>query len=333
MTNSAFRIIREMFYGAATTSDNIGFVDINEGFTFVVYERIDNDAFVLWINNDQSESGEYLDYALYYIPEAPDKMPDIYEEWDELTDNGRMVAYRLINADDYTTPDSIHRHLMDVLTTAIRTTKTIKEANHGDIAKGFVVIEGLDGAGTTTQAALLGKRLEAAGIPHITTKEPTDGPIGRLIRQALRKEISLPSEALAMLYAADRADHLYGEDGVMGHLDNGELVVSDRYFYSSIAYQGLTLPADDIRALNDGFPHPELLVFVDTPVEECMRRIASRGEAAELFEKEDVLRRTRDGYMAEIRRLPEGVRLLVIDGTKTPEKIADEIWTAVKVMA
>ena len=76
MDNSAFRIIREMFYGAATTSDDIGFVDINDVFTFVVYQRIENDAFVLWINNNQSDSGEYLDYALYYIPEAPEKMPD-----------------------------------------------------------------------------------------------------------------------------------------------------------------------------------------------------------------------------------------------------------------
>lgn len=201
-----------------------------------------------------------------------------------------------------------------------------------NIAKGFIVIEGLDGAGTTTQAFLLEKRLDAAGFPVFATREPTDGPIGRLIRQALRKEFTLPSKALAMLYAADRADHLYGVDGVLKHLDNGELVVSDRYFYSSVAYQGLTLPADDIRALNDDFPHPELLVFVDTPVDECMRRIANRGEAAELFEKEDVLRRTRAGYIAEIRRLPEGVRLLIVDGTMTPEEIADEIWTTVRAM-
>ena len=130
MTNSAFRIIREMFYAAATTSDSIGFVDINDGFTFVVYERIGSDAFVLWINNGQSDSGEYLDYALYLIPEVPNKMPDEYEEWDELTDNGRMIAYRIINADDYTTPDAVHRHLIDILTTAVRTTKTIKEVNH-----------------------------------------------------------------------------------------------------------------------------------------------------------------------------------------------------------
>lgn len=131
MTNSAFRIIREMFYAAATTSDDIGFVDINDGFTFVIYERIDNDAFVLWINNDQSDSGEYLDYALYFIPEAPEKMPDMYEEWDALTDNGRTVAYRIINADDYTSPDAVYRHLTDILTTAVRTTKIVKEADNG----------------------------------------------------------------------------------------------------------------------------------------------------------------------------------------------------------
>lgn len=128
MTNNAFRIIREMFYGATTTSDDIGFVDINDGFTFVVYQRIGNDAFVLWINNDQSEAGEYLDYALYFIPKAPEKMPDEYEDWDDLTDNGRTVAYRIINADDYTSPDAVHRHLMDILTTAVRTAKTVKEA-------------------------------------------------------------------------------------------------------------------------------------------------------------------------------------------------------------
>ena len=127
MTNSAFRIIREMFYAAATTSDSIGFVDINDGFTFVVYERIGNDAFVLWINNDQSESGEYLDFALYCIPKAPEKMPDEYEEWDALTDSGKMIVYRLVNADDYATPDAIAKALLDILTTAVRTTKAVKE--------------------------------------------------------------------------------------------------------------------------------------------------------------------------------------------------------------
>ncbi len=104
----------------------------------------------------------------------------------------------------------------------------------------FIVFEGLDGAGTTTQLHLLEKNLKEAGVTVFATAEPTDSAIGRLIRSVLRKEISVEPKTLAMLYATDRYEHLYGKGGIIEHLDAGDTVICDRYLYSSIAYQSIT---------------------------------------------------------------------------------------------
>lgn len=190
----------------------------------------------------------------------------------------------------------------------------------------LIVFEGLDGAGTTTQMHLLKEKLEKRNKKAFITHEPTDNPIGRVVRDALQKKFETTPRALALLYASDRDDHLYNKSyGIMKHLEEGEIVISDRYFYSSIAYQGVELDYDFISQINSPFPHADYIIFVDTPVDDCMARIEKRGEEKELFEKEEYLTLVRKNYLSQFSSLPDGVKLITIDGRKKIEEITLEI--------
>ena len=192
----------------------------------------------------------------------------------------------------------------------------------------FIVFEGLDGAGTTTQAARLGSWLRARGIDVETTKEPSTGPIGAVLRQVIEGRIALDRAAIALAFAADRADHLYNPvNGVVRSLDAGRWVVSDRYVLSSLAYQddGATSRAW-LREINAPALEPDLTIFVDTPVDVCAARLSARSSHAELFD--DALLRTRSSYEALIGEIPSPVAR--VDGSGTVDEVADAIAAAVE---
>lgn len=191
----------------------------------------------------------------------------------------------------------------------------------------LIVLEGLDGAGTTTQMKRIAKRLESEGKKVFITHEPTDNPIGLLVRSVLQKKISTTPLSLALLYASDREDHLNNEEyGINKYLDEGYFVISDRYFYSSIAYQSVDCHPSFIKEINSTFPHADILIFIDTPTDDCMDRIDKRGEEKELFEKSSFLEKVRKNYLNVIEKLPESVKLVNIDGRKTIDEIEEEIW-------
>ena len=160
---------------------------------------------------------------------------------------------------------------------------------------------------------------------------PTDRPIGALVRSVLRHQVCTTSRALALLYAADRSDHLFNdEDGIAGLLDRGRVVISDRYFYSSLSYQGVTEDMSWLRSIND-YPHPQYVIFVDTPAAECMKRIDSRGEEKELFDRIDYLERVRSNFNIVFETLPDGVKFLKVDGMEPVEAQADRIASFVSL--
>lgn len=199
-----------------------------------------------------------------------------------------------------------------------------------DTYSSLIVFEGLDGAGTTTQIKRLAAKIEKAGRKVFLTHEPTDNPIGKVVRQVLQHKIKTTPEALALLYSSDRDDHLYNpEYGIKGYIENDYIVLSDRYFYSSIAYQGVECDIDFVERINR-FPHAGLLIFVDTPVDSCMGRIDKRGEEKELFDRADFLKKVRDNYIRQTKNLPEETSLLVIDGDLPIEIIEEKIWEGVK---
>ena len=127
----------------------------------------------------------------------------------------------------------------------------------------FIVFEGIDGSGKTTQVARLAQKMQAAGIPIHTTFEPTNGPVGAILRQYLQKRVSFDPRVLPYLYAADRGDHLYNDkSGIELALERGIHVVCDRYILSSFAYQVPEHSFELVDYLNRSFRKPDLTIFL-----------------------------------------------------------------------
>ncbi len=198
---------------------------------------------------------------------------------------------------------------------------------HSDPGK-LIVLEGLDGAGTTTQARLLGERLRAqTPAPAVyVTWEPTDGPVGLLIRRILTHQEVAQPRTLAALFVADRLEHLYRPEGIAAQLRAGVWVVMDRYYLSSLAYQSLTLAGDEVAWLYQMHApclRPDVTFFLDVPVSACLERIRQgRGAQSDLFEKEELLTAVLERYYTAIRRLQtQGETIHVIDGGQSISQV------------
>jgi dTMP kinase len=193
----------------------------------------------------------------------------------------------------------------------------------------FIVFEGGDGSGTTTQLRRLDRALEEAGIRHWITSEPTDRPEGLLIRRILSGELTRDPGTLARLFAADRNEHLYGQEGILSRLDKGEVVICDRYVLSSLAYQGVACGPELPAELNSLFPLPELLLFFDLEPDESLRRIGSR-EHLDIFEKPSFQNRVRDEYRKTLAHYASSeMRIITLDASRSVEEISCDIFRAI----
>ncbi|MCX7026306.1 MAG: dTMP kinase [Spirochaetes bacterium] len=150
--------------------------------------------------------------------------------------------------------------------------------------KNFVVFEGIDGSGTTTQLKMLAEALKRNSVLFETTAEPTDRPEGQLIRHILKGEIDADPGTVAYLFATDRHQHLHGKAGILSILQKGSWVFCDRYILSSLAYQGITCGEELPRLLNSPFPHPGLTIYFRIDPERSMERVLRR-ESLEIYEK------------------------------------------------
>ncbi|MCF0262412.1 MAG: dTMP kinase [Sphaerochaetaceae bacterium] len=195
-----------------------------------------------------------------------------------------------------------------------------------EILKNFWVLEGLDGAGTTTQLKNLENYLLDKKIPVFRTAEPTIYDSGLLIRKVLKGDFKVPQSTTAYLFAADRDNHLNNSEyGIKKHLSDGEIVISDRYFFSSLAYQSIGFDFEAVKMLNSRFPYPDKVLYVDTPVEDCLKRINSRGLDKEIYEKLDYQIKVHENYEKVFSQLPEGCTLIRVDGRMTKEEIFTEL--------
>lgn len=199
----------------------------------------------------------------------------------------------------------------------------------------FVVLEGIDGAGTTTQCERLARALRAENYHVVTTRQPSDGPIGTLIRQALTGRFVLPGDAgplnpqtLALLFAADRVDHL--EAQILPALERGDIVICDRYVLSSLAYQGLSLPSEWVQGINAFASTPDLTIFLEVDATVAAQRRAARGGNPELFESDDQQARIAKEYETAIKSRGKGEKIVRIDGGQTPEAITEEALRALR---
>jgi dTMP kinase len=199
----------------------------------------------------------------------------------------------------------------------------------------LIVLEGLDGAGTTTQVARLVEHIRAAGGKAHATREPSDGPVGRLIREMLTGGHAIADQKIAqstfgLLFAADRLDHLQRE--VEPKLADGVIVVSDRWYHSSLAYQGTGADRDWIATLNARARRPDLTIFLEVRPEVAAQRRAAAGRVQELFEDMQMQSEVAAGYKATIAELSaQGERIEVIDGEASPEAVFSNIIKLVGV--
>jgi len=198
----------------------------------------------------------------------------------------------------------------------------------------FIVIEGIDGCGKGTQAKLLFEHLKEIGKEPRLTSEPTKGPIGKMVREHMSDPF-LEDKSLALLFASDRMEHLDKE--ILPALDNDYIVISDRYVYSSIAYQGQTIDIDWVANINAYADRPDLVILMDIQPSLARRRMKERGDDFEYFEEDESFQEGVRKTFLELSRgkhLPESLktRWIVIDASLRKVEIADKIWDAVESM-
>lgn len=201
------------------------------------------------------------------------------------------------------------------------------------VLKNFIAFEGIDGSGTTTQLRLLAQACQERQQPVYFTQEPTDGHIGKLIRQALAGAVCLHEKTIAYLFGADRCEHLYGADGIQAQLNAGKAVISDRYVFSSLAYQGLTAGDAITASINGSFPLPEYLFFFDMPVDAALERVKKRQSPQEVYENAAFQHEVAEKYKTVLLRAAQAVpdmRLVRLDATQKIEEIHKIIWSIVK---
>ena len=207
----------------------------------------------------------------------------------------------------------------------------------------FIVLEGIDGSGTTSQGTSLTERIRGLNEDVIFTYEPSAGPAGALIRLALARRLvgpsglypnrqlgdpistSLDSATFALLFAADRMDHV--ETLIRPALAKGYHVVCDRYILSSLAYQGLDLDPQWLMVINKNAPKPDLTILLDLPVKEARQRMTGTRWAKDLFEEDEKLEMVREQYKKMLTRFSAMLGpSMIIDASNKFFRVDGKIW-------
>ena len=209
------------------------------------------------------------------------------------------------------------------------------------ILNNFIVFEGIDGAGTTTQIRMLMDKAEKEGLKErfFFTAEPTKASTGQYLRKMLRGDFCVTNETAAYLFAADRNEHINGTlctegnaliTGIKEACRQDRIVISDRYFFSSLAYQSITCNPDVPRALNAFFPLPVLMFYFDIEPSVSIKRLGAR-DYREIYEKEDFLNKAVNEYRKILKEYSlgeknQGMKTVIIDATANKEYINSLIW-------
>ncbi len=197
----------------------------------------------------------------------------------------------------------------------------------------FIVLEGIDGSGKTTQVHRLRENLALHDVPCIETQEPSGGPVGSLIRQILSGRVRADNRVAACLFAADRLDHLLNDtDGILAELQIGVTVVSDRYYFSSYAYHSVDVDMDWViqtNSLSAGILRPDLTVFLDVPVKTALERIRCGRRHVELYEEDTRLTAVRDNVFRAFEKLGAVEKIAVVPADGPIDAVSDRVWEAV----
>lgn len=210
-----------------------------------------------------------------------------------------------------------------------------KQHKKQKVKKGkFIAFEGIDGSGKSTQIQLLSNTLRKMGIFCYTTMEPTDSPIGSLIHQIMTGRIKTDNKVIAGLFVADRLDHLLNDvNGVLAKINEGTTVITDRYYFSSYAYHSIDMPMEWVIQANSqskSILQPDINIFIDVDPDVAIERIAKNRFHQELFEKKVRLIEVRKNYLEAFEKLEGEEKYVKIDGNRSQEAIANDIWKEVR---
>lgn len=192
----------------------------------------------------------------------------------------------------------------------------------------FVAIEGLDGCGSSTQVRLVTKVLLQEKVKVFSTKEPTNGPVGKLIKNVLNdKYCSLPPAAIQLLFAADWGCHLTLD--IIPRLEKSELVITDRYAWSSVAYGSVDLGTEWLFNLNKNYILPDLTIFIEVNPEVCLKRLAKEKRSLELFEEKEKLGTAWATYHSLVTKY-WWTHMAVVDGEQKRQEVTEAILARIK---
>ena len=194
----------------------------------------------------------------------------------------------------------------------------------------FIVFEGIDGAGKTTQIQLLAKRLRESGVDVDVSAEPTTNESGKALRRALSGQDKKSYCEMAAMFVLDRIGHNYE---IRDLVDAGQTVISDRYYYSSLAYQGKATDYNWVRTMNIDCPdirRPDVCIYLDLTPEESLKRISNGRESVEIYENLEKLTEVRASFYYTIEDLrKDGEQIFIVDASRSIEEISDEIFNIV----
>ena len=194
----------------------------------------------------------------------------------------------------------------------------------------FIVFEGIDGAGKTTQVGLLAERLREMGKQVVITAEPTSLPSGKALREVLGGRVKKSDCEIAAMFTLDRIAHnVDAESGIEKHLSEGAYVICDRYYYSTLAYQGSVIDYGWVKALNTECPeirHPDICLFLDLTPAESMRRIGAGRDSTEIYENEETLTRVRETFLGVIEDMRAVDKIEIVDASSDIKSISDKIF-------
>jgi dTMP kinase len=198
----------------------------------------------------------------------------------------------------------------------------------------FIAFEGIDGSGKSTQVKLLSERLKAEGHKVYTTCEPTDSPIGSIIRNIFNHRLEADHKTIAGLFVADRLDHLLNKtNGVLKKMEEGYTVITDRYYFSSYAYHSVYMDMDWVikaNAMSADLLRPDLNIYIDISPEISMERLNKGRNAIDLYETKDNLTNVYQTYAQAFDKLGIIEKIFKTDGNRSTEAISADIWSAVQ---
>lgn len=197
----------------------------------------------------------------------------------------------------------------------------------------FIVFEGIDGSGKTTQAKLLAELLERNGHKVHLTAEPTALPTGKKLREALSGKLVKSECEMALMFVEDRIAHNKNVvEGIETLVNSGVTVICDRYYYSTLAYQGQSTDYEWVKAMNLLCPDickPDLCIYIDLLPEQSLERIKRGRETLEIYENVATLAKVREQFLSVIRDLGETDNICIFDGYRSERALADDIGAAV----